>query len=115
MRWLELLSALAIGPWAALNWSFTLTRLFPLKILRPVFAELKPFALPLWLLSDGGRLVVHGGWGARIGFVIGGVAYWVIRSDRDDDDRWKRRKEKLAARIAMLDGRLQVVPVRSSS
>lgn len=40
-----------------------------------------------------------------------GVAAWI--TDKDDDDRWKRRRRRLAERVSIAAGRLVIVGARS--
>jgi hypothetical protein len=46
-----------------------------------------------------------------------GLLSWVLyRNEKDDDDdRWKKRLEKLSGKVAEVGGRLKVVPVGVSS
>lgn len=40
---------------------------------------------------------------------------WFYRQkDDEDDDRWKKRRQKLASKVAEVGGRLQVVPAGAS-
>lgn len=48
--------------------------------------------------------------GTAIMLVVHLLAWWVYKDLGDHDDRWKRRQEKLAARVAQVGGRLTVVP-----
>lgn len=47
------------------------------------------------------------------GLAMGLFCCWAYAHDEDDDDRWKKRRQRLAAKVAVLGGRLQVVPVRA--
>lgn len=114
MSWVMAISALLSPVWWLLNWSYTLFRGFGFRFAARPYRELRPFALPLWLVSTGPDLVVHPNWGTRIAFGFGAVAWLVIRFDKDDDDRWKRRRKRLASKVAEVGGRLQVVPAGSS-
>lgn len=48
-------------------------------------------------------------------FGVAAIAWWVMRNDKDDDDRWKRRRKRLASKVAEVGGRLQVVPAGAES
>jgi hypothetical protein len=39
------------------------------------------------------------------------VNWWLWRNDKDDDDRWKRRRTKLAEKVEQVGGKLTVTPV----
>jgi hypothetical protein len=77
--------------------------------------ELKPIALPsLVLMSALDFPTGDGGFMSGVAFGLNLMLWWAYRDDPDDDDRWKRRREQLAAKVAEVGGRLQVVPVRAS-
>jgi hypothetical protein len=85
--------------------------------LRGLRAELRPFFLPasvVLVAIHTGNGEIQGWWtalndGCRFGL-------WFIYKDFDnDDDRWKRRRTKLAEKIQRIGARLVVVPVRSSA
>lgn len=81
--------------------------------LRWLHNELRPFALPALVLSQVADILAghHQGVIGNIVFAINVVNWWLIRRDRhDDDDRWQRRRDRLAGKVAEVDGRLVVVP-----
>lgn len=101
---------------------------FLLAIMRDFGLRLSP--LTLWTRRELNpfRWWLAGGWwvlayfddpgyaiGAHplFGLTMGLFCCWAYAHDEDDDDRWKKRRQKLAARVAVLGGRLQVVPVRA--
>lgn len=48
---------------------------------------------------------------ANLSVAVGVVSWYVMRkADHDDDDRWKRRRKRLAAKVTEVAGRLTVVP-----
>lgn len=120
---LKVLSALAGMVWVAYGWS-TMFKDFAKALgwddvyeaMRRIRLETKPFRYVAVLLTYlptalDGKLV---GWNAFF-FVTGMLACYVTRNDKDDDDRWKRRREKLAGKVAEVGGKLVVVPVGEPS
>jgi len=77
---------------------------------RTLRAELKPFALGLYLASELEAMSSDPGFWTYLFFAIGLYCWWAYRSDKDDDDRWKRRKQRLADKVAEVGGRLTIVP-----
>jgi hypothetical protein len=83
---------------------------FLLDIMRHSGIRLSP--LTLWTrreLNPGYAIGVR----PLFGLAMGLFCCWAYAHDEDDDDRWKKRRQKLAAKVAVLGGRLQVVPVRA--
>jgi hypothetical protein len=82
-----------------------------LKPFRTIRTELRPFALPALLVSYVAAAFPDGlgPWG-YLGLALNLWNWWNLFRDKDDDDRWKRRREKLAAKVAEVGGKLQVVP-----
>lgn len=118
---LTVLSVTTDGAWNAWLWACLILRFAKIfkrgqsRLLATVRAELRPFA-PFLAVIPFLILVLAGGAG-RWGWIVVPIrlwCWWMYRNDKDDDDRWKRRKEKLAAKISEVGGRLQVVPVRAS-
>lgn len=75
------------------------------------FFELRPLYLPAHVIVVAYQ-IAHGSldWAnAVLGF---GLA-WVIWQFKDDDDRWKRRRKKLAEKVEQVGGKLTVIPVGS--
>jgi hypothetical protein len=115
----------ATSLWVWLAWCYAaLAKLFgPLRLTLPrdvwvaVFAEFKPLALPALLVGHVVMCVENGDpWNlARLAGTGWSVACWwvICRNDKDDDDRWKRRRKRLASKVAVVSGRLQVVPAVS--
>lgn len=108
------------------TWQWTSVILFVLRVVgmkrRPapllwLRRELHPFRYWLnggaWLLEyfDNPHHAVT--WPALLAPAFGFVNCWLYRKDEDDDDRWKRRREKLASMVAEVGGRLEVVPVHA--
>lgn len=79
-----------------------------------IWAELKYLALVSFLtapyLSLLHRPQRNGIMWAAFGTVLNGAMWWLYRDEGDDDDRWKRRRRKLAQKIAEVGGKLAVVP-----
>lgn len=99
------LSGLAVKNWGSRD----------LIIARTIWAELKPFYLPavaVLLFRD----IASGdifGWPAL--YDVCYIANWFFFRNADDDDRWKRRRDKVAGKVkALASGRLTVVPAGAS-
>lgn len=101
------------------SWNFAgpLGLLLPdrlVAVARAIKWEIRPLYLPsiaLQFVADFIHQDRHlNGWN----FGAYGVAlfmYWLLsKTDRDDDDRWKRRKQRLAEKVEELGGKLVVVP-----
>lgn len=84
----------------------------PYLLIRTMFHELKPFYLPsvvlLYLLSSFHEVKNAGD---IILLFINALGYWIYK-DIDKDDRWKRRKERLAEKVTQVGSRLEVVPAK---
>ncbi len=88
-----------------------LESLFPrrAKWLTEASAELHPF-MPFAYLAN----LAIATWGEPLGdrwmsFATTGIALAGWFADRNDDDRWKRRRKKLTEKVAVSAGRLVVV------
>jgi hypothetical protein len=81
------------------------------RAIRHAFFELRPLYLPAHMIVVAYQLV-HGSpdW---LNAVLGFALAWVIWKVKDDDDRWKRRRKKLAEKVEAVGGKLTVVPVGS--
>lgn len=84
------------------------------QIFRDIRAELRPFVLPLVLLTYLPNLMHDFDWHVRASLIITLIAWWFMRHNDDDSDRWKKRRKKLTSQIAVIGGRLQVVPTGAS-
>jgi hypothetical protein len=86
-----------------------------LEPFRWLWAELRPFFLPATGIMAA-WVIVHGEM-TPVGAVIYGmnVAAWFAFKDIDKDDRWKRRRAKLAAKIERRGSRLVAVPLGGES
>ena len=82
--------------------------------MRTLRAELKPFALGFVLAADLPGIATEPSFWNYLFFAIALGCWWLYRHDKDDDDRWKRRGQKLADKVAEVGGRLQVVPAGAS-
>lgn len=82
----------------------------PYQFARTIFHELKPFYLPGIILGYiiGSMYENRNGWDIVV-LIVNVFYYWVYK-DVDKDDRWKRRKEKLAEVVKQVGNRLEVVP-----
>jgi hypothetical protein len=82
------------------------------ELARTIRAELKPFALWL-LLAEYAPIIAADAtlWNLLgLGFQL---SLWLFYRRGDDDDLWKRRRKKLADKVAEVGGRLVLVPVTS--
>lgn len=76
-----------------------------------VWAELRPFYLPAWVLwAAAGIATGHNHPSDLIAYGFGLVNWIVYRDIGDDDDRWRRRRKRLVEKIAQHGGKLVVVP-----
>lgn len=83
---------------AAVNWVFFEGR--------PFVPALSVVAYLAGALSTGGGLV-----GLRAVSLVGGLLlWWIARHEKDDDDRWRKRRAKVAEQVRRVGARLQVVP-----
>jgi hypothetical protein len=85
----------------------------PPGIVNWVFFEIRPFFPALCVAMFLAGTLANGTHGAGIrafALIAGLVNWWYSRRDKDDDDRWKRRREALSARVAQVGARLAVVP-----
>lgn len=86
-------------------------------ILKSIRMELHPFR---WALVGAAYVLPFfsdhdpGGFWHNTAFAMNLLNCWLYRKDKDDDDRWKRRREKLAAMVAEVGGKLQIVPAGAS-
>jgi len=82
------------------------------RLIRGLWAELRPFYLPAVAVLITNHVMA----GEMIGWNTFAhtcqIANWFFFKDVDDDDRWKRRKAKLAEKIERRGGRLVVIPAR---
>lgn len=82
---------------------------------RWLYLEIKPFFLYLVVFQVVAAAVVGDldGWDAFACAI--NIWNWYLFRNLDDDDRWKRRGEKLRSKVEVLQGRLVVVPARGPS
>jgi len=119
VNWIDVIGFVGTTGWCAYVWSsFLLGVLRDLHFsvprgLRVIRAELRPFALALGCSSYLPNLV-HGmrPWD-YVGFGIVLACWAALRHDKDDDDRWKRRRQKLTEKVAEVGGKLVLVPAGS--
>lgn len=108
------LSLAVIGGWI---WSGTFLHLARFvgrtggPSLKAVFHELKPFYWPAICVQAVTDAFMTGvGWDDLLVVGIWAGCWWAMRNDGDDDDRWRKRRKKLAERVSIVAGRLAVVP-----
>lgn len=80
-----------------------------------IFHELRPLYWPA-IVGDALTSAPDGfsAWDPfRLGCWV--LCWYLLRNERDDDDRWKRRKQKLAEKVSVTAGGLKVVPVGGGS
>lgn len=69
----------------------------------------------LYMLKDLLHQIRHQSWGWIVWDVIVILmtffVWIIIHNDKDKDDRWKKRRKKLAARVKQMGGKLVVVPI----
>ena len=114
---LELATVLIVCAWSLASCAMSI-----IQILRPadipqalcfIHNELKPFYLPALAVSTVLGCLDGFSWNTAVhaGF---GVLNWFLFKDLDDDDRWKRRKKKLAEKVSRSGSRLVVQPTGAS-
>jgi hypothetical protein len=81
----------------------------PSELARTVRAELRPFYWPA-IVAYTALAITAGMSPVKVGFLVGIWTLTWFTENSDDDDRWKRRRKKLAERVSVAAGRLQVVP-----
>jgi hypothetical protein len=110
-----LVSATVMTTWALASVAILDARrngIEPYRLVRWCWRELRPLFLPAnamfgvagYLLSP--WLLLSSAITVPMGLLI-----WYVCKDIDDHDQWKRRKAKLAAKVARNGARLVVVPV----
>lgn len=87
------------------------------EAVKTAFHELKPFYLPaLVVLQFASIAVEHGRYtvldACQAACLIG--CWYGLRNAGEDDDRWKRRRRKVAERVQVAGGRLTVVAGESA-
>lgn len=76
-----------------------------------IFCEVKPFFRTFAVLTGlYHALPLHPSSWISVGVTVLQFVYFHIYKDIDDDDRWKRRKQKLLDKITITDGKLAVIP-----
>ena len=80
------------------------------RLARWVWAELRPLYLPAVAVIIAGYVMTGEMLGWHTFFSACSILNWFFYKDIDDDDRWKRRKAKLLARVTRRGGRLVAVP-----
>jgi len=110
--------------WVAAAWTIHMAKRMgdePRPIFRNIYHELRPFywaavlALRAPIIMKNGLLAYVLDWVHYLSWGIS-IFVWVALKDIDDDDRWKRRRKKLAEAVKQIGDRLVVVvpvPVRS--
>lgn len=79
------------------------------------FHEIRPFYLPA-VLIDIAEQSLHGRLlGLNMLFAAIGLLAWWWYKDVDEDDRWRRRRNKVAEKVALVGARLIVVSAESSA
>jgi len=114
---LELATVLIVSSWSLASCCMSIIQtLRPGGVpqtLRFIHNELKPFYLPALAVSTVLGCLDGFSWNTAVhaGF---GVLNWFLLKDLDDDDRWKRRKEKLVEKVSRSGSRLVVHPAGAS-
>lgn len=112
-------SALVLSIWPMAGVAILVARrdsVEPSRLVRWCWAELRPFYLPAnaaFAIAD--YLINPASIAASAMSVALGLLLWRYTKDIDDDDRWKRRKAKLADMVARKGARLVVVPVSAGA
>ncbi len=83
------------------------------RLLRRTFFNLRPFipAIAITHFLCGAVRFGTDDIGFRTGFLIFMlVIWWLSRFEDDDEDKWKKRREAVNSRVAVMFGRLRIVP-----
>jgi hypothetical protein len=100
-----------VSVWYVISWSLGAVLGHQSATLRWLVAELQPLYLPAVVVVNASGIWVHhdplNAW-RLVGTACALANYWLFKDN--DDDRWKRRRRKLAERIARIGSRLVVVP-----
>lgn len=85
---------------------------------RTYYHEIKVFYPVIMVIKAGCTMSLHE-WDnpqSAIGFFLDLACWWYIRDfDKDDEDRWKRRKDKALEKVSRLGSRLVVQPISATN
>lgn len=122
---LQKLDQTLITTWIVMSFALMLMKDFaqmkgrtfePPRTMRTLWAELRPLFLPACFLHTflgRGELFIPGHWWDLLMESLN-YALWFLYKDVIDDDRWRRRREKLSESVQRRGAKLVVVPVKSS-
>ncbi|MGW5556902.1 hypothetical protein ACWER9_06720 [Micromonospora sp. NPDC003944] len=80
------------------------------SLARHLYNELRPFYLPAVVVAFVTAGMLDVGWWRWVNLGFNLWNWWSFRNFDDDDDRWKRRRKRLAERVSVsAGGRLVVV------
>jgi hypothetical protein len=115
----------AVSTWVVAFWCWSAVILNVLSMLKRggsrlapfVFHELRPFYLPAVAAQFAAdTLLSNPSLGWRVLLAALNLLNWFLLKDAGgDDDRWKRRKAKLAEKVSQVGGRLVVEPAGAES
>lgn len=83
------------------------------RIISHVFFELRPLYIPAHIIVAIHHLTHNPTGNDWFDLTVGFALAWMMWRYKDDDDRWKRRRRKLAEKVEAVGGKLTVVPVGS--
>ncbi|MBM0275140.1 hypothetical protein [Micromonospora tarensis] len=81
----------------------------PPRFARTLFHELRPFYLPAVVVAFVTAGMLSDSWWRWLNLALNVWNWWRLRNLDDDDDRWKRRRKRLAEQVSVSGGRLVVV------
>src|SRR5690348_14297918 len=109
--WLTVIEALGAAGWNVYMLSTIVVVIMRRSdpIFRTIRNELRPFSLVILAAMRVPQLMLdRAHWWTYLLIGVDLLAWWLYRKN-DDDDRWKKRRQKLADKVAEIGGRLQVV------
>lgn len=106
------LCQLAVFFWGAAGLALSNAKrigLRPPPLIRNVYHELRPFYWPAVVVGLLLGATTEASVVAGIKVLLDALV-WLLFRNADDDDRWKRRRRRLAQKVAVRGGQLVVVP-----
>jgi hypothetical protein len=97
-------------------WIFSSMFFDQYSLARRLYFELRPFypvtRTAYWILTMMHRPL---SWWMYIFMGLDVLCWFILKDRTDDEDRWKRRRRKVAEKIKATNGKLTVVPIGASS
>lgn len=85
------------------------------KFFSELYQEIIPFYWIVWIVDAVVDTISIGGVGGSMSGLLDLVCAWLYyRMSKDNDGRWKKRRQKLAEKVSVGEGKLVVVPAEGS-